>query len=175
MSKLFLDTPLAKYAQRLVALKGRESRVFRRVLNNQEVRDLVKWLNTQEQLFKKGIDSDGMVLGAYSPFTVEIKKSKNQRFDHITLHDEGDFYASWRVLVLNNRIDITVDDSSKYDEPLLSVWGEKVVGLTEDSMEDLRRLAMALYVKDYFNNIVRRPNPKVVASLKARVQNKQGL
>jgi hypothetical protein len=121
---------------------------------DKEVQDEIIRMNTQDQLFEQGIDSLGRSLGDYSPFTVQIKKSKRQRVDHITLYDEGDFYNSFTVRVNKQYFEIDADDSSKYDVPLFQVYGVDVLGLTEESMTYLKKMIIENYIKYLVNELL---------------------
>jgi len=102
---------------------------------DRNVQDEIIRLNTEDQLEEEGIDSLGRKLGDYSPYTVQIKKEKGQRYDHITLKDTGAFYRSFRVIVKKTGFEIIADDSSKYDVPLTDVFGLDVLGLTEQNKQ----------------------------------------
>ena len=103
-----------------------------------EFQGLIIKLNTQEQLFKKGIDSKGVTLGVYAPFTIEIKKSKGQPTNHITLRDTGDLYNTWTVKMVKG--DIVIDANFIKDgEDIIEKnrLSEFVTGLTEESLQIL--------------------------------------
>lgn len=102
-------------------------------------------LNTDEQLFNKGIDSEGDSLGDYSEVSVQVY---GKRRGHIQLYDEGDFYNSFRVSVTSNEIQIYADDSSKYDSPLTTIYGEDILGLTDENMIILVELLKENYLKE---------------------------
>lgn len=117
--------------------------------------DYIIELNTQSQLFDKGIDSTGRSLedigDGYSPYTIEIKKSKGQPTDRVTLKDTGDFYQSFRVY-LDSRSDLVITaDTIKDTTDLLREWGKDIIGLTQDSLELLvlrAKLILIPYVKN---------------------------
>lgn len=102
-------------------------------------KELIIRLNTEDQLFDKGIDSKGRSLdsigGSYSPVTIEIKRSKGQRTDHITLKDTGDFYNTWDVIVSNDGFEPTADPI-KDDTNLFDEWGDDITGLTDESLDE---------------------------------------
>ncbi len=120
-----------------------------------DVREEIIRLNTIEQLYEQGIDSLGRQLGDYSPFTVQIKQMKGQRFDHITLNDTGAFYDSWVVTVATDSIDIDADDTSLYDRPLFAVWGEDVAGLTDENLQYIIDMIKENYIKYLVNELLR--------------------
>lgn len=116
---------------------------------NQQLINLIIELNTQEQLYNKGVDSTGKELAdiggrypsglGYSPATIEGthnfkgKLAKGQPIDRVTLKDTGDFYRSWRVFLdSNSDLEIT-NDPIKGSTDLLKEWGKNVIGLTDES------------------------------------------
>lgn len=125
---------------------------------NQKVKDEIVRMNTIDQLYEKGIDSlgnpiTGLYGAEYAPLTVQIKRAKGQRYDHITLRDTGKFYKSFYVLVQKDYFEINADDTSHYDAPLFQVYGEDVAGLTEDNKERLRELILENYINFLRNEI----------------------
>ena len=100
------------------------------------VQQFITQLNTKNQLFDKGEDSLGVSLGEYSPFTQQIKVSKGQRVDHITLNDTGEFYESFMVTPFRNGFLITADPV-KDDDNLFVEYGEEIVGLNDENKRKL--------------------------------------
>jgi hypothetical protein len=117
------------------------------------IRDKMIELNTDLQLYEFGIDSNGDEIGNYSNFTVQIKQSKNQRFDHITLKDTGRFYESFTVDVTVNDIIFDAEDSQFYDVPLFEVYGVDVLGLTPENMEYIKDTILNNYLKILTNEL----------------------
>lgn len=120
---------------------------------DRSVLSLIVSLNTQDQLFNKGIRSDRTQIGEYTDFTISIKRAKGQRYDHITLKDTGDFYDSFAAFV-DNSGDIEIEtDPVKTDEfglqtNLIFRYGEKIVGLTPENL-DIVRSKILKPVQDY--------------------------
>lgn len=89
-------------------------------------------LNTDAQLFDKGIDSTGQSLpGTYAPFTIEIKSALGQPTDRITLKDTGDFHDSFFLKGSGFPFEVDASDSKRNE--LVSEWGEDIFGLTEEN------------------------------------------
>ena len=122
---------------------------------DQEVKDMIIQMNTEDQLEERGVDSIGRQLGDYAPYTIIEKKLKGQRYDHVTLKDTGAFYDSWVVTVNRNYIEIDADDTSHYDVPLFQVWGEDVLGLTPENMDILRGVIAEKYAEYIYNELLR--------------------
>lgn len=121
---------------------------------DKDVQDEMIRINTEDQLEEEGIDSLGRKLGDYAPSTIAYKRRKGQRYDHVTLKDEGDFYNSFNVKVNVNEIIIDADDSSKYNKPLFEVWGVDVLGLTDDNMNYIKEMILENYIKFVMNELL---------------------
>lgn len=106
------------------------------LIERPEFQGLIIKLNTQEQLFKKGVDSKGVSLGVYAPFTIDKKQQDNLPFNHVTLFQEGDFYKTWTVKMVNGNIVIEAD-GDKSDKNLMDVYGEDIVGLIKENLQKL--------------------------------------
>jgi len=115
-----------------------------------EVQDEIIRMNTEDQLEEAGIDSLGRSLGEYSPFTIIRKRSKGQRFDHITLKDTGKFYDSWRIVVNTDGFTLDADDQ-KEDTALFEVYGNDVLGLTDENKVYLQGMIIENYIKYLIN------------------------
>lgn len=96
------------------------------------VKEEIIQLNTIDQLFDRGVDSLNRSLGDYSPFTVEEKKRKGQKYTNITLKDDGDFYKSFKVEVTATEIRISANPI-KDDNNLFDDFGSEIVGLTDQN------------------------------------------
>lgn len=115
---------------------------MQQIAADQELMALVIKLNTQEQLYKRGIDSTGTPLdkigGVYARETVRIKQEKGQEADFVTLKDTGEFYRSFRVFLNGNSDLEIVTDPIKDGVNLFARWGEDVVGLTQENLAIFR-------------------------------------
>jgi len=138
---LFMDTILGESLLR----QKRELnavRLFIKIGNEPEINDLIIRLNTEgetsSQLFELGIDSRGVELedigGNYSPVTIEIKLSKGQKVDNITLRDTGKYYDSHKVFA--NSVGFIFDsDPIKDDTNLFDEWGPDILGLFPPNLQ----------------------------------------
>lgn len=98
-------------------------------------------LNTEDQLYEKGINSDGVALSSYQPYTTTttlIKRSKGQPYNRVTLRDEGDFHRSFFIIFMEDGFFIDSDD------PKMQALAEKyssdsakfnIFGLTDYNVE----------------------------------------
>lgn len=117
---------------------------------------LIVSLNTQDQLYNKGIRSDKTKIGQYTPYTIEIKRLKGQPYNHITLKDTGDFYDSF-VAFVDNSADIQISSDPIKTDALTGLttdltirYGEKIIGLTEENIDVINKkilLPVQKYIK----------------------------
>lgn len=130
---------LRKYLNRITRLK--EGKELQRIAKEREILDYIVLLNTDEQLYQ-GVDSQGTPLkeigGDYAPFTKSKKQREGQPTNRITLFDEGDFYNSFKATAAKKGISIDAD-YTKPGTDLRDRWGNELAGLTDESLEDLRK------------------------------------
>lgn len=89
----------------------------------------------------EGVTADGSdIQPEYTPFTVRIKKRKNQPFDRVTLKDTGDFYSKVFVKPFGNQFQISSDDPKT--AMLVKKYGDKIFGLTEQNKHDLAEIIL---------------------------------
>lgn len=132
--------------------------VYRQLFLDNDFTDLIIKLNTQNQLYERGVNSDGedlsVVAGvnpetgtAYSTVTVYGSKArgikgkveKGQRYDHVTLKDTGEFYESFRTVWSNegDGVIIITANTIKDGEDLMDRWGRDILGLDQVSRKIL--------------------------------------
>lgn len=93
-------------------------------------------MNTENQLFEKGVTATGISIDTYAPYsakTIEIKTVKNQPTDRVTLRDEGDFHRDFYLEITNQYFYISSRDSKA--EKLAEKYGEDIFGLTDENAE----------------------------------------
>ena len=105
--------------------------------NSNEIIDL----NTEDQLFDRGIGSDGTSLEPiYSNPYKKLKKAIGQPADRVTLRLEGDFYKSFEVIIGDKQFRINATD--KKTKWLINRYGKKVFGLTKDNLSLFREVVV---------------------------------
>lgn len=113
---------------------------------NKTVLDIVKDyeaevldLNTDAQLFDKGIDSDGQsIQPGYRGLTISIKGLKGQPTNRVTLRDTGDFHRSFDIEYFKDSFAIFATDSKT--KKLERKYGKAITGLTAESIKELREI-----------------------------------
>ena len=96
-------------------------------------------MNTDDQLFNKGVDSTGdriIASDPYSPFTVGIKKLKGQPTNRVTLKDVGNFHGSFKATKSGSNVVIGATDSKTKD--LVDRYGKDIFGLIKENKEETR-------------------------------------
>lgn len=106
-----------------------------------DIQKAIVELNTKDQLFNKGINSDGETLGNYSPVSVQ---NYGKPAGHIRLYDSGDFYKSFKVQREGEDFTIIADTMKTSDTgqltDLATVYGIDIIGLTNDSKKVLSQM-----------------------------------
>lgn len=135
------DTLLFELATKFTDLEGQEGKIFKRVLDNRFIKDLIIHLNTDDQLGKDRINSLGEHLGIYSIFD---KKGRGGQF--YNLNDKGEFWDSWMVIVKEDSIIIDANPF-KEDTNLFDEYGLDVLGLTDENLQIFINEAQKLYIQ----------------------------
>lgn len=91
-------------------------------------------LNRLGQLYYKGIDASGLLLGHYAAYTLRTKE--DPMLSHVTLKETGDFYSTFDLKVHKAHLEIEAD-TMKGNTDLMDEWGVDILGLTEESKEML--------------------------------------
>lgn len=104
-------------------------------------------LNTEDQLYDKGILANGKSVGEYSNFTKQIKQGKGQRYDHITLRDTSNFHDSFYVDA--DKWPVLFGARDWKESMLVERYGEDIFGLTK-SNTDVFGKAILPEVQDAF-------------------------
>lgn len=96
-------------------------------------------LNTKDQLFREGVDSDGESLGVYSNSYKWYKQNiVNQPYDRVTLKLTGDFHKSFKVIIGKKEFEI---DATDWKASLLATnYGKKIFGLTDSNLDLFKEL-----------------------------------
>jgi hypothetical protein len=92
--------------------------------------------NVEDQLYEKGINSQGKSIGDYQPFTIAKKEGEGKRTSNVTLRDEGDFHSSFKVKYGKDRFEITASDPKT--EKLQKNWGKDILGLTTENLQHIK-------------------------------------
>ena len=134
---------LKRVLDNVIALDA--NKVMQKALSLRLVQEEIVRLNTDEQLFERGINAEGVELadigGDYAEVTVLLKKEESLPFDRVTLFDTGEFYSSFYVKVFDTYFEI-VADTIKDGEDLQNRWGDELLGLTDESRKALKYLLL---------------------------------
>ena len=120
-------------------LKDFESRMFEiieQVIRDNE--DIITEMISEDQLYEKGIDGDGIAIDSYAPYspiTIEIKQLKGQPTSRVTLRDTGDFHYSFYIKYTSDGFEITASDWKTQD--LIKGYGEAIMKLTDENFRDI--------------------------------------
>lgn len=128
------------------------------VLQDKTIQAQILDLNTEEQLYRKGVDSEGISLGGYAPYTIEYKRriagglGNDTRIDHITLKDTGEFYKSFRFVNQKQGFKITANTIKDGGDDLLNISPD-IIGLTDESLQEVGQMVTEPFV-DTFRRLI---------------------
>jgi hypothetical protein len=128
---------ILELASKLETFQNRIPELINEIVRDNE--EIVLDMNTEEQLFEKGIDRNNEQLSArepYTPFTLSIKQQKGQPTSRVTLRDSGDFQRSFFISYRSDGFEIRASDWKFGD--LVDRFGP-IMGLTDENLQDLLR------------------------------------
>ncbi len=117
------------------------------VLSDKLIQAQILDLNTQSQLYEKGVDAKGISLGSYSKFTVRYKTliapriGNDSRADHLTYKDTGEFYKSFRFDNQKTQFKISANTIKDGGIDLLTREPD-LLGLTSDSLNEVKEMVI---------------------------------
>lgn len=130
-----------------------EGVILNKLIANAEVRKFILNLNTKDQLFIKGVDSNNVGLGLYAPSTVQSKIDRGVPVpsdSHITLFDTGEFYSTFVIIPGKDFFEIDANPIRE-DTDLFREYGEEIVGLNDENLQkviDLFKETISLRVRE---------------------------
>ena len=122
--------------------------LFEQVAETKEFKDLVIFLNQEGQL-ELGVNSKGERLEKvrndkrgllYSPSYELLRKKRGLPVDRITLNFTGSFGRSFEVNIDRNKDEVLISinaNTIKENTDLRKVWGNEILGLSDESIEVL--------------------------------------
>lgn len=124
---------------------------------DEELKQEIIRMNTQDQMFDKGVNSLNRSLGVYSKRSVE---EFGKRPGRLQLFDKGTFYASFKVRVDRDGLSIVADTLKTDDDGVttdLAVrYGIDILGVTDSNQELLIRTFLERnYDRIIFNELMK--------------------
>lgn len=143
-----LDSVIAKFKN---AENGIADIIKQTIMENEI---LVCEMNSEDQLYEKGITKDNTDIASYAPYspvTVFIKKKKGQITTHVTLRDEGDFHRSFYIEFHPDSFEIAASDWKTQD--LKKGYGPEIFGLTDENFFELAEYYIKPALIKYFRDL----------------------
>ena len=122
-----------------------------------DFREWVLDLIREKQLFEKGEDKDGNIIGLYSEYTEMLNPDKIAG-THYTLKDTGEFFKSFLIddWLSGDFVSINANPD-KGDDDLFEKYGEAITGINQENLSLVRqeiKKKFIRYVKEtLFRNI----------------------
>jgi len=82
-----------------------------------------------------------------------MKKEQGLPFTRVTLYDTGEFYASFEVVVNDEGFSIKAD-TAKEGSDLRDRWGDRILGLSNESIKEIKPLFIEELKKAYLRQII---------------------
>jgi len=120
------------------AIKIDVSKIFIKVVDNEETRNFIIDLNRFSQLYEKGESSTGEVVGFYSFATEIITEGRKKAGDHYDFYDTGDVYKSFEVNIYEKEFTISAD-TQKFNVDIQQKYLKRgnILGLSGESKDKL--------------------------------------
>ncbi len=116
-----------------------------------EVADEIARLNTEDQLFQKGVDVRGRPLTPpYSPRTKVLKAKKGQPTNRVTLRDTGKMHESTKVDAKEDAIYVEMFREAggfNVADWLRGHYNQQFEGLTPESIGKLKSIISQAFIK----------------------------
>lgn len=122
------------------------------VFKRKEIQEFIIDLNTEGQLFAKGIGVDGEVVGFYSLTTELISRGRSGKGfpkgfnDPYNFYNTGDFFRSFRIRVTKTGFIIGADTADLEQDNIIRDE-KQILGLTDESKAQLVKKILPLLVK----------------------------
>lgn len=124
------------------------------VLSDPQIQEEIIDLNKINQLFEKGLNADGEIIGLYSATTERLSGGEKRAGTPYTLKDTGQFYESFKIYLEDTEFFIAANPI-KGNDNLFEKYGENILGLTIESKEILKPSILeniSLEIKAYLQN-----------------------
>lgn len=121
-----------------------------------DVNRYARYLNTDVQLYAKGVLPSGKATGKYAASTISRKKAQGKKYSHVTLKDTGVMYRGWTanskngILRLKAPVHLTDEKGGSLRNKLLLKYGD-FEGLTIDSKKKF-----SVYIRAYLAEYARK-------------------
>ncbi len=140
-------------------LKLNENEAFKKVINTPEIKLEAVRLNTEEQLYIRGVDVHGNKLRSiyarfgqvYSNNTINRKQELGQPTDRVTMRNTGAMYKTERAVINANELKLDMN-TVKDGKDLQDDWGQ-FVGLDTVSKVQLVDKAKPI-IKEYLKETI---------------------
>ena len=114
-------------------------------------KDVVKTMQTEEQMYQ-GINASGNAISPdYADSTINYKKRNLQPYDRVTLKDSGDFYDSIEIEARTDNFVISTQIT--YSIYLVTKYAE-ILGITDTNLQTFVNTYTLPIIKQNFNDII---------------------
>jgi len=135
-------------AKKVIELTSQPNLIFKTVLDNDEIKDMIIEMQTKKQMGEKHVDSEGEDLfnQLTGRTTYSLFDDQGRGGQPYKLFDTGAFWESTTVEVTPTEIIIKMNPI-KDDDNLFEIYGADVEGLTTENIDILTREALKLHIQ----------------------------
>lgn len=153
---MFTETAAGELCKRMLALKGQENRIFRLALDNRTIKELIVFLNTEDQMGQDHVDGLGQSLfnRISERTTYSLFDRKRRGGKPYELRDTGEYWRSFKATVGEGFIVID-SDPMKGADSIEDMFGDDLEGLTEENLQILIQQAHEFFIKWHIEYLLR--------------------
>jgi hypothetical protein len=127
---------LVRLYSNILRLKNDLSTILISTFNERGIKELIIELNTEKQLFAKGVGVDGQIVGYYSLTTELISRGRKRFNSPYNFKDTGQMFRSFRVMLDRDGFTIDADADKLVDSNIIENEAQ-ILGLTNESKIEL--------------------------------------
>lgn len=141
---------IAKNVKKINASKLFNEFVLKDSLLVEQILDLIR----EEQLYNKGIDGAGKLLGTYTLFTLNYKNNlasqlgNDTRSDHITLKNTGKVYNSMRIIPQKDYFLTVANVLKENGISLTEQYGDDILDFTDESKSEIGKIILQVFSEE---------------------------
>ena len=113
-------------------------------------------IQTDYQMYERGVDSEGKQIGKYTDFTKKIKRKKGQPYAFVTGKDTGEMYKESYAAYADSYF--AIYSGSETAKLFTEAYGARVWGFDKKSTERAAKIVereFDAYLRAYLNELVR--------------------
>lgn len=131
-----------------------ELKICINIYEDKDIQKIILTYNRIDQL-THGLDSEGNLIGVYSPstdinsegqtFSFEGQTFEKIAYEPYNFVDTGYFFRSFEVVIVGDGFYIAADDQKPDDVELTDKYGKQILGLTDENKTNLAKEMLPIF------------------------------